>query len=231
MRRGAAKSEPSKTMTLQEWAALDEDVEGELVDGMLEGEELSTFLHELVVTWIAAALRTWARRRRGFVVGSETKLAVGPRRGRKPDLALFLPGALPAPSDELIRVPAHLVVEVASPRPRDLQRDRIEKLTDYARAGIRLYAIIDPQLRSLEVYELGRDGRYAVACAAGPRSGARAGLFGARAESRRVVEGGGRSRARPRAQRSPAPPVRRHQSGTLQASADAAAVAAERGRR
>ena len=32
-------------MTLQEWAALDEDVEGELVDGMLEGEELSTFLH------------------------------------------------------------------------------------------------------------------------------------------------------------------------------------------
>jgi len=28
-------------------------------------------------------------------------------------------------------------------------------------------AIVDPQLRSLEVYELGRDGRYAVARAAG----------------------------------------------------------------
>jgi len=51
---------------------------------------LPTFLHELVVMWMAAALRTWARRRRGFVVGSETKLAVGPRRGRNPDLALFL---------------------------------------------------------------------------------------------------------------------------------------------
>jgi len=154
-------------MTLQEWAALDEDVEGELVDGMLEEEELSTFLHELVVTWMAAALRTWARRRRGFVVGSETKLAVGPRRGRKPDLALFLPHALPALSDELIRVPPRLVVEVASPRPRDVHRDRVDKLTDYARAGIRLYAIVDPQPRSLEVYELGRDGRYAVACATG----------------------------------------------------------------
>ena len=154
-------------MTLQEWAALDEDVEGELVDGMLEEEEMPTFLHELVVMWMAAALRTWARRRRGFVVGSETKLAVGPRRGRKPDLALFLPRALPALSDELIRVPAHLVVEVASPRPRDVHRDRVDKLTDYARAGIRLYAIVDPQPRSLEVYELGRDGRYAVACATG----------------------------------------------------------------
>ena len=154
-------------MTLEEWAALDEDVEGELVDGMLAEEEMPTFLHELVVMWMAAALRTWARRRRGFVVGSATKLAVGPRRGRKPDLALFLPHALPALSDELIRVPPRLVVEVASPRPRDVHRDRVDKLTDYARAGIRLYAIVDPQLRSLEVYELGRDGRYAVACAAG----------------------------------------------------------------
>lgn len=154
-------------MTLEEWAALDEDVEGELVDGMLEEQEMPTFLHELVVMWIAAGLRSWARRRRGFVVGSETKLAVGPRRGRKPDLSLFLPGALPALPDALIRVPPHLVVEVTSPRPRDVHRDRVDKLTDYARAGIRLYAIVDPQLRSLEVYELGRDGRYAVARAAG----------------------------------------------------------------
>src|SRR5947208_16512129 len=169
MRRATATSERSKTktMTLEEWAALDEDVEGELVDGMLEQEEMPTFLHELVVAWIAAALRNWVRRRHGFVVGSETKLAVGPRRGRKPDLSLFLPGALPALPDALIRVPPHVVVEVASPRPRDVHRDRVDKLRDYARASIRLYVIVDPQLRSLEVYELGRDGRYAVACAAG----------------------------------------------------------------
>jgi len=37
----------------------------------------------------AGGLSPWARRRRGFVSGSETKLAVAPRRGRKPDLALF----------------------------------------------------------------------------------------------------------------------------------------------
>ena len=95
-------------MTLEEWAALDEDVEGELVDGRLEEEEMPTFLHELVVTWMVAALRAWARRRRGFVVASEAKLAVGPRRGRKPDLAVFLPRALPALPDTLIRVTPHL---------------------------------------------------------------------------------------------------------------------------
>jgi Uma2 family endonuclease len=79
---------------------------------------------------------------------------------------VFLPPALPAPSDTLVRVPAHVVVEVASPRPRDVRRDRIEKLADYARAGVRYYWLLDPHLRSLEVYELGRDGRYAVALTA-----------------------------------------------------------------
>ena len=154
-------------MTLEEWAALDEDVEGELVDGMLEEEEMPTVLHELVVAWMFFTLRAWARRRRGFVLGSETKLAVGARRGRKPDLSVFLPGALPGLPDALVRVPPHLVVEVASLRPRDVHRDRVDKLADYARAGIRLYAIVDPQLRSLEVYELGSEGRYAVARSAG----------------------------------------------------------------
>ena len=60
-------------MSLEEWAALDDDVEGELVDGVLEEEEMPTVLHELVVAWVFATLRTWARRRRGFVFGSETK--------------------------------------------------------------------------------------------------------------------------------------------------------------
>ena len=91
---------------------------------------------------------------------------MGPRRGRKPDLSVFLPPALPALSDTLVRVPPSLAVEIVSPRPRDALRDRVEKLADYARAGVRYYCILDPQLRSLEVYELGRDGRYAVALSA-----------------------------------------------------------------
>lgn len=167
MARGSATSAHPKLMTLEEWAALDDEIEGELVDGFLEEEEMPSVLHELIVSWMLAALRTWARRRGGFVVGSETKLAVGPRRGRKPDLSVLLPGKMPALLDTLVRVPPHLVVEVTSPPPRDTHRDRVDKLADYARAGIRIYLIVDPRLRSLEVYELGRDGRYAVASAAG----------------------------------------------------------------
>jgi Uma2 family endonuclease len=153
-------------LTLEEWAALDEDVEGELVDGTLEEEEMSSFLHEMIASWLNEVLRRWVRRRGGQVAGSETKLAVGLRRGRKPDLSLFLRGKLPGLDDALVRTTPHLVVEVASPRPRDARRDRIDKLRDYARAGIRYYWILDPRLRSLEVFELGARSRYALIASA-----------------------------------------------------------------
>jgi Uma2 family endonuclease len=153
-------------MTLQEWADLDDDIEGELVDGALEEEEMPTHLHELVVTWVTVALHHWARRRGARVTGSETKLAVGRQRGRKPDVSVYVRGRQPSLQDSLVTVAPHVVVEVCSPRARDVRRDRIDKPRDYARAGARYYWIFDPQLRSLEIFELGRAGRYSVALAA-----------------------------------------------------------------
>jgi Uma2 family endonuclease len=149
-------------MTLEEWAGLDEDIEGELVDGLLEEEEMATFLHEVVVMWLARILGAWIRRRRGYIAGSEAKIAVGPRRGRKADLSVYLRGKAPALADTLVRTPPHLVVEVVSPRPRDARRDRVEKISDYARAGVSYYWILDPQLRTLEILEREASGRYRV---------------------------------------------------------------------
>jgi Uma2 family endonuclease len=155
----------TRAMTLEEWAELDEDVEGELVDGVLEEEEMPSLLHEIVVSWLNAVLRRWAQRRGGQVAGSEAKIAVAAKRGRKPDLSLYLRGHIPPLTDPLVRVAPHLVVEVASPRPRDIRRDRVDKIADYARAGIPYYWILDPSLRSLEVYELAGSGRYSLALA------------------------------------------------------------------
>ena len=166
MSRAALDASRSKPLTLVEWAELDEDVEGELVDGALEEEEMPSFLHEIVVSWLNAVLRRWLRRSGGQVAGSETKIAVGRRRGRKPDLSVYLPGHLPGLDDALVQVTPHLVVEVASPRPRDARRDRVDKLRDYARAGIRYYWILDPRLRSLEIFELAGRARYVLAVSA-----------------------------------------------------------------
>jgi Uma2 family endonuclease len=167
MPRALRAPEPAKLMTLEEWAALDDEVEGELVDGVLEGEEMPSFLHEIVVAWFIRVVGSWVRRRRGQVAASETKIAVGIRRGRKPDLSVYLPSGMPALLDPLVRTPPHVVVEVASPRPRDIRRDRVDKIADYARARVPYYWIIDPALRSFEVFELGRDRRYTLALSAG----------------------------------------------------------------
>ena len=153
-------------MDLDEWAALGEDEEGELVEGRLTDEEMPDHVHELAVTWLIALLVSWLKGRGGFVLGSEIKVKVGPRAGRKPDVSVVLPGS-PAPARRGLTVsPPDIVVEVVSPSPRDERRDRVEKMTDYAAAGIRFYWIVDPGLGSFEIFELDASARYARVVAA-----------------------------------------------------------------
>lgn len=148
-------------MSLAEWAALPEDEPGELVDGELSAEEEPDAVHEDVVSWLNALLRFWLTPRGGFVLGSDAKFAVQRHRGRKPDLSVFLPGGHVPPRRGVIRVPPDVVVEVVSLSPRDVRRDRIEKVDDYAAFGVRFYWIIDPEARTFEIFELGPSGLYA----------------------------------------------------------------------
>ncbi len=147
------------TMTLEQWADMDEDEPGELVDGQLEEEEVPNHAHEAVVAWLLAKLHAWASPRRAPVVGSEHKLAVSDKRGRKPDVSMYAPGTRLG-RGSLSRTPPDLVVEVLSPRPRDVRRDRRDKRAEYARFGVRLYLLVDPATRLVELFEMGPDGRY-----------------------------------------------------------------------
>jgi Uma2 family endonuclease len=146
-------------MTLEAWADMAEDEPGELVNGRLEEEEVPDHLHEAVVAFLIAMLHAWASPRRAPVFGSEHKLGVAKTRGRKPDVCMYAPGTRLG-RGSLSRTPPLLIVEVLSPRPRDVRRDRGDKLADYARFGVRLYLLVDPEARLVEVYELGADGRY-----------------------------------------------------------------------
>lgn len=151
-------------MTLEEWADLDEDVAGELVDGRLEEEEVPTFLHEEVLRWLVVALTYWLTPIGGRIYGSEAKLAINSKRGRKSDASVYLPGRmLPGRAKGATMRPPSIVIEVLSPRLRDQRRDRVEKRKDYRLFGVPYYWLVDPQARTFEVYELGPDGRYTVA--------------------------------------------------------------------
>lgn len=155
----AAASEAPRPMSLAAWADMPEDEPGELVDGWLVEEEVPSYEHELIVAWLIRMLGNWLVPRGGFVGGSEAKFAVQPSRGRKADVSAYLPGRKP-PRRGIVELAPDIMIEVVSPSPRDGRRDRIEKLEDYARFGVRWYWLVDPQLRSLEVLELGHDGRY-----------------------------------------------------------------------
>lgn len=138
-----------------------EDDPGELVDGVLVEEEMPDLTHETVVAWLIRVIGAWIIPRRGFVFGSEAKFAVGPRRGRKPDVTVYLPGGSPLPRRGVVRVPPDILVEVVSPTARDRRRDRTEKTLDYARFGVRWYWLIDAERRTLEILERGAGGDYA----------------------------------------------------------------------
>ena len=164
--QSAAGPTPRDDLTLEQWAAMPEDEPGELVDGRLEEEEMPDFVHELIVTWLGHAFRSWLSGLGGFVGGSGVKFAVGLRRGRKPDLSVYLAGGGRPPRRGLVRLPPDIVVEVISPRPADVRRDRVEKMNDYAAFGVRWYWLIDPEPRSVEVFERGADARYVRALGA-----------------------------------------------------------------
>ena len=154
-------------MTIKEWADLPADVRGELVDGHLTEEEMPTRAHERVVTWLLVFFSRWLDSRGGEVTGSEMKYAVSARKGRKPDVTVFLPGRPPlSGSERVTTVPSDIAVEVITPTPRDTRRDRIDKAHEYARFGVRWYWLVDPAVGTLEIFELGARGRYELAVAA-----------------------------------------------------------------
>jgi len=156
----AAKQARPPEVSLEEWAAMDEDEPGELVDGQIVEEEVPDFDHEAIVMWLAAAFFNWLIARGGFVFPSDAKFAVGPKRGRKPDVSVYLPGSAVPPRRGVARVPPDIMIEVISRRPRDVRRDRIEKPIDYAGFGVRYYWLVQPAARTLEIYELQAAGGY-----------------------------------------------------------------------
>lgn len=154
----------SGSMTLKEWGELPDEVSGELVDGVLEEEELTTEIHDGIAGLLFGAFLNWVRPRGGFAFIFERKYSVSRSRGRKPDVSVFLPGRKGLTGTARVTpVAPDIAIEVITATPRDQRRDRVAKRGEYARFGVRWYWLVDPSLRTVEILELGSKGYTHVA--------------------------------------------------------------------
>ena len=149
-----ASGAASRCLSLEEWAELPEDDRGELVRGWLMEEEMPSIVHEAVLAWLLRVLGVWGASTGARVFGSGVKYGVGALTGRLPDASVYLRGSKRPPPRGLVRIPPSIVVEVVSPSSGDARRDRVEKLAEYARFGVKWYWLVDPELRTFEIFEL-----------------------------------------------------------------------------
>jgi len=147
---------PEKELTFEEFAGLPSHLRVELVDGRLEELVSPRPLHAWSGARLAALLDPYltAHHPQGFW-GGELDIPTLPRRGRRPDFAFYSAAdaarGLDLEANRVLGRPT-LVVEVVS--EDDIERDRITKRDEYARAGIPWYWIVDPQARSVTVLRL-----------------------------------------------------------------------------
>jgi Uma2 family endonuclease len=130
----------------------------ELVDGRLEILPMPTLKHQRILRWLLGVFEAAAP------AGSVTLFAplptrLFPRTIREPDLLYIAPENAPGPD---VDYPSHLdlALEIVSPGSEARQRDYDHKRTDYARAGISEYWIVDPQENQVTVLVL-QNGTYA----------------------------------------------------------------------
>lgn len=145
-----------RRLTVAEFAALPSPDDGtrlELVRGEIITMTPPKGPHGIVCALLAAKLVNFVQERKlGWVMSNDTGFVVStsPDTVRGPDVAFWSRQGLPeVPSDDYIRTPPDLAVEVLSPsEPADRL---LAKLREYLECGVGVVWLVDPTLRSVMV--------------------------------------------------------------------------------
>jgi Uma2 family endonuclease len=126
----------------------------EFTDGRLEVLSMPGQLHQLIIVYLLGTLQAFtAAHAPGLVLFSGMKVRLRGGKYREPDI-LYMKAEHFHRRHEEYWDGADLVMEVVSPDPKDRQRDLEKKPSDYARARIPEYWIIDPKEKRVRVLTL-----------------------------------------------------------------------------
>jgi Uma2 family endonuclease len=129
----------------------------EVIGGELVVTPSPASRHQRIVTDLVTVLNTFVRSNGlGQVFAGPVDVLLAEGDYLQPDVAYVSSERVALVSERGIEGPPDLVVEVTS--PSTVKRDRGTKLDRYRRFGVAAYWIIDPNLRTLEVWDLASGG-------------------------------------------------------------------------
>ena len=147
------------TLSFEEFLDAYEGVHAEWVDGRVFVMTPSTPDHWRLTRFLSAILQAYAEDRGlGEVFGEPLTMRTNVRTGREPDLFFVAAENADRVKGAFFDGPAELVIEVVSRESRT--RDHQEKFSEYERAGVREYWLIDPERKRVNAYRLTDGGRY-----------------------------------------------------------------------
>lgn len=139
-------------LTYDDYSAIEDGNSYELVSGQLElMSPAPTVTHQLVSGELFDKLKKSCESDY-IILSAPVDVILAPTEVRQPDLVLLQRDRLDILSQRGIEGAPDLVVEILS--PSTLKRDKIDKLSTYAKYGIQEYWIVDPEYGILEEYVL-----------------------------------------------------------------------------
>jgi Uma2 family endonuclease len=143
----------------ERWLTLTQDLDTELVKGVMLVKMAAKYPHEWIFMWLASILRQFTGNLGlGVVLGSRTAVKIDRHDGRLPDI-LFVR----ADNTAIIRTDAiygapDLVIEIVS--TYDRRADLISLETDYCAVGVPEIVFIDPQKKQVRLVRKTEAGEY-----------------------------------------------------------------------
>ncbi len=149
-------------MTAEQFLMLGEDPPGirlELVDGEVEVSPSPAPKHSHVVVNLLTILNNHILAKELGELHQDVDTLLDHFNIRRPDILFYSNQNLDRIGEKFMEGPPDLAVEVISPGSVDI--DRKDKFAQYRKAGVRFYWIVDPQLKTIEGWEL-RNRRYVL---------------------------------------------------------------------
>ena len=126
----------------------------ELTAGRVEVLPMPTLKHQLLVMFLAESLRAFVRQHKlGIAVAAPLRVRIAADRFREPDVVYMSAEHRDRAGDDFFDG-ADLVMEVVSDDEKGRRRDLVQKVADYAAAGIPEYWVVDPRSETITLFAL-----------------------------------------------------------------------------